>query len=102
VAYTFAVGAFAFWGPTFLETVHHMPAPKPARFFGAVLFVAGLVGTLLGGLAASAWQKRNPAGYAWMLASTTFLAAPAAFVALRASTATTAMFFLAATIFLLF
>src|SRR5882724_2340326 len=37
VAYTFAQGAFAFWGPTFLETVHHLPAPKPDRFFGGVL-----------------------------------------------------------------
>src|SRR4051812_32359572 len=102
VAYTFAMGAFAFWGPTFLETVHHLPAPKPDRFFGGVLVVAGLIGTLVGGFAASAWQKRNPAGYAWLLASTTLLAVPAAFVALLASTTSGAMTFLAVTIFLLF
>jgi MFS family permease len=102
VAYTFAIGAFAFWGPTLLEKVHHMPAPKPAQFFGAVLFGAGLFGTLIGGFAASAWQKRNRAGYAWMLASTTLVAVPTAFVALKASTAMGAMVFLAATIFLLF
>ncbi len=102
VAYTFAMGAFAFWGPTFLETVHHLPAPKPARFFGGVLVVAGLVGTLLGGFAASIWQRRNSAGYAWMLAGTTLLAVPTAFVALRVSTVTAAMSFLAITIFLLF
>jgi hypothetical protein len=102
VAYTFAQGAFAFWGPTFLETVHHLAPPKPDRFFGAVLVVAGLVGTLTGGFAASAWQKRNSAGYAWMLASTTLLAVPTAFAALLASTATAAMTFLAITMFLLF
>jgi MFS family permease len=102
VAYTFAQGAFAFWGPTFLETVHHLAPPKPDRFFGAVLVVAGLVGTLTGGFAASAWQKRNSAGYAWMLASTTLLAVPTAFAALLASTATAAMIFLAITMFLLF
>jgi predicted MFS family arabinose efflux permease len=102
VAYTFAQGAFAFWGPTFLETVHHLPAPKPDRFFGAVLVVAGLVGTLSGGFAASAWQKRNPAGYAWTLASTTLLAVPTAFAALLAPSATGAMIFLAITMFLLF
>ena len=102
VAYTFAQGAFAFWGPTFLETVHHLPAPKPDRFFGAVLVLAGLVGTLTGGFAASAWQKRNPAGYAWMLASTTLLAVPTAFAALLARGASAAMIFLAITMFLLF
>ena len=102
VAYTFAMGAFAFWGPTFLETVHHLPAPEPARFFGAVLFVAGLIGTMLGGFAASAWQKRNSAGYAWMLAGATLLAVPTAFAAVRVSTVSAAMCFLAITIFLLF
>jgi MFS family permease len=102
VAYTFAQGAFAFWGPTFLETVHHLPAPKPDRFFGAVLVVAGLVGTLTGGFAASAWQKRNPAGYAWTLACTTLAAVPTAFAAVLASSATAVMAFLAVTMFLLF
>jgi MFS family permease len=102
VAYTFALGAFSFWGPTFLETVHHLPAPKPARFFGGVIVFGGLIGTLLGGFAASAWQKRTPAGYAWLLALSTLLAVPTAFAALRASTAGGAMAFLAVTIFLLF
>jgi predicted MFS family arabinose efflux permease len=102
VAYTFAMGAFAFWGPTFLETVHHLPAPKPDRFFGGVIVFGGLIGTLIGGFAASAWQKRTPAGYAWLLALSTLLAVPTAFAALLASTATGAMTFLAITIFLLF
>jgi len=102
VAYTFAQGAFAFWGPTFLETVHHLPAPKPDRFFGGVLVVAGLVGTLSGGFLASAWQKKNPAGYAWLLASATLLAVPAAFAALLASNTIAAMSLLAVTMFLLF
>ena len=102
VAYTFAQGAFGFWGPTFLEKIHGMEPPKPDRFFGAVLVFAGLVGTLSGGFAASAWQKRNRAGYAWMLASTTLLAVPTAFAALLASNATSAMTFLAITMFLLF
>jgi MFS family permease len=102
VAYTFAMGAFAFWGPTFLETVHHLPAPKPDRFFGGVIVFGGLIGTLLGGFAASAWQKRTAAGYAWLLALSTLVAVPTAFAALLASTATGAMTFLAITIFLLF
>jgi predicted MFS family arabinose efflux permease len=102
VAYTFAMGAFAFWGPTFLETVHHLPTTSADRFFGAVIVVGGLFGTLLGGFAASAWQKRTPSGYAWLLALSTLAAVPTAFAALLASTANGAMIFLAITIFLLF
>ena len=102
VAYTFAQGAFAFWGPTFLEKVHGLAPPKPDRFFGAVLVVAGLVGTLTGGFAASAWQKRNSAGYAWLLASATLMAVPTAFAALLASNTAAAMWLLAITMFLLF
>src|SRR6185295_1547536 len=63
-AYTFALGAFAVWGPSFLERVHGVPKETAATFFGAVLVVTGLVGTLAGGFLATAWQKRNPAGYA--------------------------------------
>ncbi|HWF17628.1 MAG TPA: MFS transporter, partial [Verrucomicrobiae bacterium] len=67
-AYTFALGAFGFWGPTFLIRVHNVAVKDAGTFFGAVLVVAGLLGTLIGGFAATAWQKRNPAGYAWTLA----------------------------------
>jgi MFS family permease len=75
-AYTFALGAFAFWGPTFLVQVHGVPKEQASTFFGAVLVVTGLVGTLAGGFAATAWQKRNPAGYAWMLTLSAASAAP--------------------------
>ena len=87
MAYTFAIGAFAFWGPTFLEKVHQISNAVANRFFGSVLVVAGLVGTLLGGFAATAWQKRHPAGYAWTLAGSVLLAVPLALGAFLASTA---------------
>jgi hypothetical protein len=67
-----------------------------------VLFIAGLFGTLIGGFAASAWQKRSPAGYAWVLALTTLLSVPSAFAALLATSTGGSMAFLAITIFLLF
>lgn len=102
VAYTFALGAFAFWGPTFLEKVHGLSTTKADRFFSAVIVVAGLVGTMAGGFAATAWQKRNPAGYAWLLTGSILLAVPVSFVALRAADTNLAMGFLAAAIFLLF
>ena len=66
-AYTFALGAFGLWGPSFLVKVHGVAVDQAGGFFGAVLVVAGLVGTMLGGFAATALQKRNPAGYALTL-----------------------------------
>jgi MFS family permease len=102
VAYTFALGAFSFWGPTFLEQEHGLTTDKADMFFGAVFVVAGLVGTMSGGFAATAWQKRNPAGYAWVLTVSILLAVPTAWLALRTHDRTTAMALLAAAIFLLF
>jgi 1-acyl-sn-glycerol-3-phosphate acyltransferase len=102
VAYTFALGAFAFWGPTYLETIHHIPNERADGFFGGVLVVAGLLGTLIGGLAATAWHKRNPAGYAWLLCSSILLAVPTSFGAFLSSDKTAAMALLAVSMFLLF
>src|SRR6266853_6831706 len=80
-AYTFALGAFGHWGPTFLHRVHGVAVDQAGGFFGAVLVVAGLVGTMIGGFAATAWHKRNPAGYAWTLGLSVLAAVPIAFAA---------------------
>jgi MFS family permease len=101
-AYTFALGAFAVWGPAFLERVHHVPKETASTFFGAVLVVAGLVGTMAGGLAATAWQKRQPAGYAWMLGLSVITATPLATAAFLTSDKTVAMCCLAAAMFCIF
>ena len=101
-AYTFALGAFAYWGPTFLHRAHGVAVEHAATFFGAVLVVAGLVGTLIGGFAATAWQKRNPAGYAWTLGLSVLAAVPLAFGAFLATSTFWSMTCLAAAMFLLF
>ena len=101
-AYTFAVGAFGNWGPTFLHRFHHVPFEKAATFFGGVLVVAGLAGTLLGGFAATAWQKRNPAGYALVNGLSVLAAVPVALVAFLAPNAGVAMAALALAMLLLF
>ena len=101
-AYTFALGAFGYWGPTFLQRAHGVALEKAATFFGAVLVVAGLVGTLIGGFAATAWQKRNRAGYAWTLGLSVLVAVPLAFGAFLASSTLWSMIFLAAAMFFLF
>ena len=81
-AYTFGLGAFAAWGPTFLNRVHGLELTFADQFFGGVLVVAGLLGTLIGGFAASAWHRKSRSGYAYLLtlsALLTVLAATAAF-----------------------
>jgi hypothetical protein len=63
---------------------------------------AGLFGTLIGGFAASAWHRRNPAGYAWMLSLSVLLAVPASFAAFLSSNTHLSMTFLGISMFLLF
>jgi MFS family permease len=101
-AYTFALGAFAVWGPAFLERVHHVPRETASTFFGAVLVVTGLLGTMAGGFAATAWHKRHPAGYAWMLGLSVICAAPSAIAAFLADNKTVSMACLAAAMFFIF
>lgn len=101
-AYTFALGGFAFWGPAFLARVHQVPEAQAATFFGAVLVVAGLLGTLLGGWLATAWQKRTRAGYALTLGLSVLLAVPAAVLAFVFEDKLAAMACLATAMFLLF
>ena len=61
-AMTFAIGGIAFWMPYYL--VHKPGAPASSTvIFGAVTCVAGLVGTLLGGLAGDRLRARFPGSY---------------------------------------
>ena len=102
VAYTFALGAFGLWGPTFLHRVQGMAEEDAAKYFGGVLVVAGLLGTFIGGFAATIWHKRNPAAYAWVLGLSVLAAAPVSAGAFLATSQTTSMIFLGAAMFLLF
>ncbi len=101
-AYTFALGAFGLWGPTFLVRVHHVAVANAGSFFGLVLVVAGLLGTLVGGFAATSWQKRNPAGYAWTLALSVLLAVPFVVAAFLVNQTNISMACLALAMFFLF
>jgi len=101
-AYTFALGAFGHWGPTFLFRVHDVAVEHAGAFFGAVLVVAGLVGTMIGGFAATAWHKRNRAGYAWTLGLSVLVAVPLAFAAFLVEARMLSMTCLAAAMFFLF
>ncbi len=61
-AMTFAMGGIAFWMPYYLEGLPGAPA-KPITVFGTILVLAGLVGTLLGGLAGDKLRARFPGSY---------------------------------------
>jgi MFS family permease len=102
VAYTFALGAFGAWGPAYLERVHQVSTAKAATFFGLVTLGAGLFGTFLGGFAATAWHKRNPAGYALLIGWSTLVAVPVAVAAFLTHDTTMAMVCLALAMLLLF
>jgi len=102
VAYTFAMGAFAFWGPTYLMRVYGMSSQSAGTYFGAVTAVAGFASTFIGGFAATAWRKKNPAAYSLTLGISTLAAAPCAAWAFLGGSQQALMIGLAATIFLLF
>jgi MFS transporter, Spinster family, sphingosine-1-phosphate transporter len=102
IAQTFAMGGFAFWAPTFLMRVHHMELAPAGAFFGQALVVMGLLATIGGGYLATAWQRRTGTGYAWVLALSAILAAPAAYAAFAVANLGLAKAALAASMFLLF
>jgi len=102
VAQTFALGGFAFWAPTFLYRMHGMSVQSAAVFFGESLIVTGLVATVLGGLLATAWQRRSPAGYARVLALSALAAVPFSLAAFLIPGATLAKAALIGAMFLIF
>lgn len=101
-AYTFALGAMSHWGPMFLHRAHGMSEEVVAKFFGPMLVVAGLGGTLVGGLAATAWRKRHRSGYAGVLAASMLLGAPAAWLAFTLPDRTSSIAALAVSMFCCF
>lgn len=48
-AYTFAIGGFAYWGPTYLHLRYSLPPGRASLLFGLLSLAGGAMGTLLGG-----------------------------------------------------
>ncbi|MGO8955653.1 MAG: spinster family MFS transporter [Rhodomicrobium sp.] len=101
-AYTFALGAFAAWGPAFLNRVHGLDLGTADRFMGGALVIGGLLGTLIGGFAATAWRRKTPAGYALLATLAAFLTLLFATVAFLDVGTKASMLCLGAAIFLSF
>ena len=77
----FAVGGIAFWMPTFLQEVRHMSPGGANGAFGGIAVAAGILGTVGGGYAGDAWQRRDPAGYLKLSGYSLLVAAPFALAA---------------------
>jgi len=61
-AMTFAIGGIGFWMPDYVKEYRGVPG-KVVTIFGAILTVAGLSATLLGGIVGDRLQKRFPGSY---------------------------------------
>jgi predicted MFS family arabinose efflux permease len=61
VAYTFALGGFSAWAPKYLFQTLHMDLHTADFWFGAVLVVAGLLATFVGGWLGDRWPGQDRA-----------------------------------------
>jgi hypothetical protein len=85
-----------------LHRVHHLTNQQAGDFFGKALVISGLVATLGGGFVATVWQRRTGRGYAGMLALSSLLTAPAAYLAFSTPDVLVAKIALTASMFLIF
>ncbi|MBI4867918.1 MAG: MFS transporter [Candidatus Wallbacteria bacterium] len=96
-AYTFAIGALAFWMPRYLIEVKQMPRESATLMFGIVAAAAGFFGTMAGGWSGDRLQKRLPNAYFLLSGIGLLLGVPCSFVAILCTgeRATWIMLFLA-------
>ncbi|HWW33376.1 MAG TPA: MFS transporter [Steroidobacteraceae bacterium] len=83
-AYTFGLGGLAFWMPTFLERVRHIPPAQATTGFGVIVLVTGFVGTFAGGWLGDRLLRLSRQAYLWFSGALTLLAVPCALLALLA------------------
>ncbi len=83
-AYTFAIGALAFWTPSFLERARGIPKAQATVQFGAIVVVTGFLGTYGGGWLGDRLLRRSQQAYLWVSGVATLAAAPLTFAALAA------------------
>ena len=83
-AYTFAIGALAFWTPAFLERTRGIPKAQATVQFGAIVVVTGFIGTYAGGWIGDSLLRVSRQAYLWVSGVVTLVAAPLTLVALAA------------------
>jgi hypothetical protein len=102
IFYTFAMGAFSFWGPAFLSRVHGMDIADASLFLGPTLVVGGILGTLIGGYFANKWREKSPSGYARLLLISVLCAVPFSFVSFLTENTLLSMICIALSLIFLF
>lgn len=83
-AYTFAIGALAFWTPAFLERARGIPKAQATVQFGAIVVATGFLGTYGGGWLGDRLLRTSKQAYLWLSGGATLAAAPLTLVALAA------------------
>jgi MFS family permease len=58
-AYTFAIGGFGYWAPTYLHRQYGITAGKASAVFGLVTVAGGSIGTFLGGALADRAARKH-------------------------------------------
>jgi predicted MFS family arabinose efflux permease len=102
IFYTFAMGAFSFWGPAFLSRVHGMDVADASLFLGPTLVVGGILGTIIGGYFANKWREKSPSGYAKLLLISVLCAVPFSFVSFLTENTLLSMICIALSLIFLF
>lgn len=82
--YTFSMGGLAFWMPTYFQRQRGLPLERAALIFGAMLAVAGLVATLVGGQIGDRLARRAPTAHFTFPGIALIASAPFTLVALLA------------------
>src|SRR5260370_36374397 len=86
-AYTFAIGALAFWTPSFLERARGIPKAQATVQFGAAVVVTGFLGTYGCGWRGDYALRASKQAYLWVSGLVTLAAAPPTPLAPAAPTA---------------
>jgi sugar phosphate permease len=84
-AYTFALGALAYWTPAFLERARGMQAGQATVQFGIIVVATGFAGTFAGGWLGDMLLRRWSEAYLWVSGVATLAAAPVALLAFTAA-----------------
>ncbi len=83
-AYTFALGALAFWTPAFLERERGLARTDATVQFGAIVVLTGFAGTFFGGWLGDRLLPRLRESYLWVSGVSTLAAVPFAWIAFTA------------------
>jgi MFS transporter, Spinster family, sphingosine-1-phosphate transporter len=100
-AVTFSLGGISWWMPSFLQRIGGRSQSSAAYIMGAITVVAGLGGTIIGGIIAQKWSRTNSKALYLVPAISAATAVPPALLCFFGPHSLT-LYGLAAAIFLIF